>query len=82
MARIYGIFTIKSKFFEDLDIMLMQNTARLRSKRNKMLVFDLKGSLVNRQSKFNHNLFMPYYRSRFSPDDSSSMNIKKFLRSS
>ena len=37
LARIYGIFTIKTKFFDDLDIMLMQNTAKLRFKKNKML---------------------------------------------
>ena len=31
LARIYGIFTVKSNQFKDLDLMIMQNTARLET---------------------------------------------------
>ena len=67
LAKIYGIFTIKSKFFADLDIILMQNTARLRDVKNKMMMFDLKGSLVNRSSKLDYNQLMNYYRVQYKP---------------
>lgn len=35
IARIYGIFTIKTNFFEPLDVMVMQNTCQLKKKQNK-----------------------------------------------
>ena len=34
LARIYGVFTIKNSYFADLDVIVMQNTVRLSSKRN------------------------------------------------
>jgi len=56
LARIYGIFTFTTNFFAPLDIIVMQNTSVLESKFNDKMVFDLKGSSVNRkeplESKF------------------------------
>jgi 1-phosphatidylinositol-4-phosphate 5-kinase len=48
LARIYGIFTIKTNFFHELDIMVMQNTARLTKRKNQKITFDIKGSKFNR----------------------------------
>lgn len=50
LARIYGVFTIKSKLFSDMDVILMQNTTSL-SKSTRQLCFDLKGSSINRKVK-------------------------------
>ena len=52
LARIYGIFTIKTKFFEPLDIIIMQNTCNPNNKKNDQLTFDLKGSTIGRATKF------------------------------
>ena len=52
LARIYGIYTIKTDYFDPLDIIIMQNTAVLRNKRNNKLTFDIKGSYVGRKEKF------------------------------
>lgn len=48
IARIYGLYSIKTNIFGTLDIIVMQNTARLVNKHAEILKFDLKGSLVNR----------------------------------
>ena len=50
IARIYGVFTVSSNYFDSLDIMIMQNTSLLESKSNEKMIFDLKGSTVNRKS--------------------------------
>lgn len=52
LARIYGIFTIKTDYFDPLDIILMQNTSQLRNKSNDKLIFDMKGSTINRKVGF------------------------------
>jgi len=46
LARIYGLYTIKTNIFGSLDLILMQNTSKTKSK--DKLTFDLKGSFVNR----------------------------------
>ena len=51
LARIYGIFTIKTKQFPDLDFIVMQNTVRLYNKANSKLTFDIKGSKTKRWVK-------------------------------
>lgn len=52
MARIYGIFTIKTKSFKSVHIMVMQNAAKLRKKNNLIYRFDLKGSISARYVPF------------------------------
>lgn len=56
IARIYGIFTVKRQKLEPVRLILMANTVNLRGKKLKYM-FDLKGSLINRESKMkkNHN---------------------------
>ena len=51
IARIYGLFTIKTNYYEQVDIIIMENTSNLFNKRNKKYAFDLKGSLVDRRVK-------------------------------
>lgn len=52
LARIYGIYTIQTQYFKDVDLIIMQNGARLRNKVLMMYQFDLKGSTVNRYTPF------------------------------
>ena len=61
LARIYGLFTIKSNHFSDLDFIVMQNTVQVLDKSNERLTFDMKGSSTNRyvrayQSDINHKV--------------------------
>ena len=46
IARIYGVFTLESNVFSPVDIVIMQNTGRINGPQR--LIFDLKGSKVNR----------------------------------
>lgn len=50
IARIYGVFTIKTNLFANLDVMIMQNTCLLKSKSNEKMTFDIKGSTYNRMT--------------------------------
>ena len=52
LARIYGIFTIKTDYFDPLDVIVMQNTSILKNKKNDKLSYDLKGSYVGRKTRF------------------------------
>tara|TARA_B110000285_G_C14527224_1_gene339186 strand:+ start:145 stop:396 length:252 start_codon:yes stop_codon:yes gene_type:complete len=52
LVRIYGIFTVKSNVFGAVDIILMQNTLSRQDSEKPFMMFDLKGSLVNRTVKF------------------------------
>jgi hypothetical protein len=58
LARIYGIYTIKTEVYRDLDLIIMQNGARIRNKAFQMYQFDLKGSTVNRYTPFNASLYL------------------------
>lgn len=48
LARIYGVFTIKTNYFTPLDVIIMQNTSRPTNKLHKKMTFDLKGSTKGR----------------------------------
>ena len=50
IARIYGIFEIKTNYFDTLHVMVMQNTNYMAKKSTQKLVFDLKGSLIDRRT--------------------------------
>jgi len=52
LARIYGVYTVKSDVFESVDIIVMENTARVKSVQSPKMVFDLKGSIKNRKVGF------------------------------
>ena len=47
LARIYGVFTIKTDFYASVDVILMQNVLQM-SDTNPTMIFDLKGSTKNR----------------------------------
>lgn len=52
IARIYGIFTVHKEKIQPVHLILMGNTVDLQSKgKGLKYIFDLKGSLVNRESK-------------------------------
>jgi hypothetical protein len=52
IAKIYACYTIKTNFFKPMEIIVMENTARLVSPKSHKLIFDLKGSKVGRYSKY------------------------------
>ena len=49
LAKILGVYTVKSRQLYDIDLMLMENT--LKSSDVNVRVYDLKGSTVDRMSK-------------------------------
>ena len=49
MAKIFGVFTVKCSNVDDVHVMLMENTLRVKDEANLRYVFDLKGSLVDRK---------------------------------
>jgi hypothetical protein len=63
LARIYGIFSIHTSQFGTLDVMIMENTARMRDADNRLYQFDLKGSSVKRYTQFNTFDFLKYSES-------------------
>ena len=48
LARIYGIFTIKTPLVNSIDLIILQNTAQFYQQKNKLYEFDLKGSTIGR----------------------------------
>ena len=57
MAKIYGIFEIQTEYFEKIDVIVMENTAKIIEKSSKKLCFDLKGSHTNRKCEFDYDEF-------------------------
>ena len=51
LAKIYGVFTINTEFMKKVHVMLMENTMQIKSSKNLLFVFDLKGSSVDRKTK-------------------------------
>mmetsp|Transcript_29302 Transcript_29302/g.44136 ORF Transcript_29302/g.44136 Transcript_29302/m.44136 type:complete len:81 (-) Transcript_29302:753-995(-) len=51
IARIYGVYTIKTNLFQQLDVIIMANSVDVVSKRSSRLTFDLKGSTIKRKTK-------------------------------
>lgn len=51
LARIYGLFRIKTNVFGQVNVILMQNTVFMKDNSNNRVTFDLKGSLLGRQLK-------------------------------
>lgn len=48
LARIYGVFTIKTSQIKEVSVLLMENTLQLENPLALRCIFDLKGSFVNR----------------------------------
>lgn len=51
IAKIFGLYTIRSKHFLPVHLILMENTVQLRNSKSKKISFDLKGSYINREVK-------------------------------
>jgi hypothetical protein len=51
IAKIYGVFTLKSPIVREVNVLLMENT--IAKSQNSLITaeFDLKGSTVDRESK-------------------------------
>ena len=49
ITKIYGLYTIRSNFFDEVTIYIMQNNLKTK---NESMIFDLKGSLHNRITHF------------------------------
>jgi hypothetical protein len=50
LARIYGVYTLKSDEYSKVNIMIMQNTAHVSRSSSQKIQFDLKGSLAGRST--------------------------------
>lgn len=48
LARIYGMFSLKTNVFSQVDLIVMQNTTSTMNNNNPRVIFDLKGSQVSR----------------------------------
>ena len=57
LAKIYGLYTIKTNVFADLEVIVMQNVAYSQDKKNAKMVFDLKGSTYMRKTKLANKQF-------------------------
>ena len=51
LSKIFGVFTIETDKMDNVHLMLMENTLRLKDPLNLKYIFDLKGSLVSRKVK-------------------------------
>ena len=51
LARIYGIFTIKTNLFAPMKVLIMQNSSNLINRKGPKMTFDLKGSTYGRRTK-------------------------------
>jgi len=51
IAKIFGVFTVNTKFMKEVHVMLMENTMQLKNPTGLTHIFDLKGSLVDRKTK-------------------------------
>ena len=51
IAKIFGVFTVKLGWGNELHLMLMENTIFLEKPKNVKYIFDLKGSRINRTVK-------------------------------
>ena len=51
IARIFGVFRVQITGMEDIYVLLMENTMRVKQQENLMFSFDLKGSLIARETK-------------------------------
>ena len=52
LARIYGVFTIRTNSFASVDILVMRNSMREMDQTNQSITFDIKGSLQGRIVRF------------------------------
>lgn len=94
LARIYGLFTIKTQYFVPVNIMIMQNTYKSKFASDCVLKFDLKGSVVARnvtsfvsestQAKLNQvksqDQFFKLLQTKKTLKDVNLMNLNKIFK--
>ena len=51
LAKIFGVFTVKTKATSSVHLMLMENVLQIKNPEGLRYIFDLKGSLVDRKVK-------------------------------
>lgn len=51
LARIYGVFSLKTNIFDNLNVIVMQSTIQMNNTKNPKMVFDIKGSWIKRHTK-------------------------------
>jgi hypothetical protein len=51
LARIYGLYQIKTNIFDSMTVIVMQNTLQMKKLKNPSATFDLKGSKIGRYVK-------------------------------
>ena len=51
IARIYGIFSVKMPGVEAMHVLLMENSLQVDTSEDIINIFDLKGSMINREVK-------------------------------
>lgn len=51
LSKILGVFTVKTESFDEVHVMIMENTLRFKDPDNLKYIFDLKGSTVDRAVK-------------------------------
>ena len=49
LARIYGVYTIRTSVFGAISVIIVQNTCQTNHRKNPRMVFDLKGSSFSRK---------------------------------
>lgn len=56
LARLYGIFTVKMEDIVPVHLILMGNTVKCDNPKNIENIFDLKGSVYNREVKMSKKI--------------------------
>lgn len=51
IAKIYGVYTIKTSYFVPVDMIVMENTTQIQDIDNMKLIFDMKGNTFKRSTK-------------------------------
>jgi len=60
LARVYGIYTVRMKNISPLKLIVMGNTKRTADdSKSLQYLFDLKGSMVSRETKIKRGSFKP-----------------------
>jgi len=76
LARIYGVFTIKTNIFAGMEVMVMQNTVKTQSPSSSKLTFDMKGSTINRYTQLKE---MDFINQKRVMKDLNFMEINKAM---
>ena len=51
IAKVFGVFTLKTSAFANLDFMIVENITKTNDLNNIKVTFDLKGSAFKREAK-------------------------------